>query len=262
MDSHQPIPEQTFSWRRDGLAVLFALLFPTVATSLYFVVLAGQPGMKTTYTLCKALQFAFPLVWVWLVQRRPIRLFTPAPLASDPSPRRSEGRHSSQGIATGILFGLLVLGVMLAVYYGILKGKGYLAEDAVREQVRQMGLVSPIYFLGMALFLAVIHSFLEEYYWRWFVFGQLQRALPLTWAILISSIGFALHHIIVLAIYLRPERYGTALPFFALCVAAGGGFWAWLYHRTGSLAGPWISHLLVDAGLMWIGFDLCRESWT
>jgi membrane protease YdiL (CAAX protease family) len=46
----------------------------------------------------------------------------------------------------------------------------------------------------------------------------------------------------------------------SFAVALGGGFWAWLYERTGSIFGPWLSHLLIDAGIFWIGYDLIRQS--
>ena len=40
------------------------------------------------------------------------------------------------------------------------------------------------------------------------------------------------------------------------CVALALLAVAWLYRRSGSLVGPWLSHLLVDAGIMVIGYDL------
>jgi membrane protease YdiL (CAAX protease family) len=43
---------------------------------------------------------------------------------------------------------------------------------------------------------------------------------------------------------------------FSASVAVGGAFWAWLYERTGSLLGPWLSHLVIDAGIFFIGFKL------
>jgi membrane protease YdiL (CAAX protease family) len=43
---------------------------------------------------------------------------------------------------------------------------------------------------------------------------------------------------------------------FAACVAVGGAVWAWLYQRTNSVYAPWISHLVVDASLFVIGYDL------
>ena len=37
----------------------------------------------------------------------------------------------------------------------------------------QFGLSSPLGFLGLAMFLSLIHSLLEEVYWRWYAFGRL-----------------------------------------------------------------------------------------
>jgi membrane protease YdiL (CAAX protease family) len=93
---------------------------------------------------------------------------------------------------------------------------------------------------------------LEEYYWRWFVFGRLRLLVPKELAIPISSLGFAAHHVLVLALY-----FGWASPLtwlFALCVAIGGAIWAWLYDVSESLAAPWLSHAMVDAAIFAIGF--------
>ena len=109
-------------------------------------------------------------------------------------------------------------------------------------------------YILFGLFVSLIHSFMEEYYWRWFVFGQLRRLAPAGVAIFVSGIGFMLHHVVILSTY-----FGWwSLPSvgFSLAVAVGGFVWAWLYHRTGSLYGPWLSHLLVDMAIFVIGYDL------
>jgi membrane protease YdiL (CAAX protease family) len=163
-------------------------------------------------------------------------------------------------LALGIVFGLLVLIAMLGLYYAKLKGSSALRDADVKlfEKLQQMKLDSPEKFIALGVFLSVLHAFLEEYYWRWFVFGQLRRGLPLGLAIVLSSLAFAAHHVIVLWTYM-PNW--TATIVFSLGVALGGAAWAWIYHRSRSLIGSWLSHVLVDAGLMWIGFDLCRRFW-
>ena len=75
-------------------------------------------------------------------------------------------------------------------------------------------------------------------------------------AIVLSSLGFMAHHVIVVHAFLQGPWWLTA--FFSLCVAFGGGVWAWLYARFGSLYGPWVSHFLLDVTIMYIGFDLVR----
>jgi membrane protease YdiL (CAAX protease family) len=46
---------------------------------------------------------------------------------------------------------------------------------------------------------------------------------------------------------------------FSAGVAIGGAFWAWLYNKSGSLYGPWLSHALVDAAIFAIGYDLVAK---
>lgn len=224
--------------------LILALALPTVITWLYFVAMTDFPPsvQQTAYAIGKTAQFALPLVWIWFARDRLMWRWP-----------------TGQGVPLGIVFGLAVLAATWALYAYLLKPAGVFdgPGDAIREKLKSMGLASLVVYAGMALFYSLIHSLLEEYYWRWFVFGRLCRDLPLTAGIVISSVGFAAHHVLVLATF-----FGWTSPatyFFSFCVAVGGAFWAWLYRRSGSLLGPWISHAIVDAVLFGIGFDLASD---
>jgi len=235
-----------FHWRRDGPVLLFALLFPSLGTWLYFVAFAGRGAvMGWTYGICKTLQFILPVFWVVVVQKE------------RPDLRRL---FAWRGVGMALAFGLAVVAGMLLLYHGHLCNSPVMVDvpDQIWNKIAAIGIDTPGAFLGMAVFIAGLHSFFEEYYWRWFVFGQLRRAMPLGAAVAVSAVGFALHHVIVLGAYFPDAYFWTAAIFFSVCVALGGCVWAWLYQRSGSLLGPWLSHLLVDAGIMWLGFVLCR----
>ena len=221
-------------------AICFAMVLPTLATLLYFVFLSGSDLMKIVYFGSKILQFSFPLIWVLAVQRHRIRI----------------SRPKWNSISAGILMGIGIVGTGMLAYYGFLKDSTYLenAPALVTAKVAEMGLTTPTMYILFALFLAVPHSLLEEYYWRWFVFGQTKRITGANAAIIISSLGFMSHHVIVIHQFLD-NGWGVTL-FFSLCVATGGVLWAWLYNRYKTLYGPWVSHLLVDLGIMYIGYDL------
>lgn len=221
-------------------AICFAMVLPTVATLVYFVFLSGSDLMKIVYFGSKILQFSFPLIWVLAIQRH--RLYI--------------SRPKWNSIFAGVLVGIGIVGTGLLAYYGFLKDSTYLqnAPALVTAKVSEMGLTTPTMYILFALFLAVPHSLLEEYYWRWFVFGQTKRVTGANAAILISSLGFMSHHVIVIHQFLD-NGWGVTL-FFSLCVATGGVLWAWLYNRYKTLYGPWVSHLLVDLGIMYIGYDL------
>ena len=123
------------------------------------------------------------------------------------------------------------------------------------RKLEGFGLATPAGFVLLTVFLALIHSLLEEYYWRWFVFGWLRRLLPLLPALLLSSVAFMSHHVIILAVFF-PGQFWTATVPFSLAIAGGGFVWAWLYDRTGSLYAPWLSHLIIDLAIMAVGYDM------
>src|SRR5437868_10970512 len=51
--------------RRGNLAAVgFALVFPTLITVMYFIVLAGHAWQQEAFSVGKIIQFAFPAVWV------------------------------------------------------------------------------------------------------------------------------------------------------------------------------------------------------
>jgi membrane protease YdiL (CAAX protease family) len=160
-------------------------------------------------------------------------------------------------VPLGITFGLLVAGLIVSLYHFWLGTSPAFAglPDLVREKVAKMGAASPAAYLRLTVFLSVLHSLLEEYYWRWFVYGRLRLHIHRTVAMILAGLAFMGHHVIILSGYF-PGRFWEAVLPFSLAIAVGGIVWAWLYERSGSLLGPWLSHLIVDAALMAVGYQL------
>jgi membrane protease YdiL (CAAX protease family) len=219
---------------------------------LYFVVLtpssateAPHPSLNqltlAAYSIGKVLQFGLPIAWVYFSS--PIRIGLVF--------------SSWQGWRTGVLFGCLAGAAVLAAYYAFFRNSWILHDtpEAVRAKLLAFHAATPLRFFFLAVFLSGIHSLLEEYYWRWFLFGELERILALSLAVLISSLAFMGHHVIVLAVYFPGRFLAAALP-FSLCVALGGAVWAWLFHRSQSLGTVWLSHLLVDVAILVVGYDM------
>jgi len=232
--------------RADACAVLFALLFPTLITWVYFIALAEQPAFVqgTALAVGKLIQFTFPAVWFFEVQGR----------------RPQWKRPGRAGVILGLAFGLFVFALIVATYHAWLKPQGYLASagQEILRKVSRFGIhTRPAYWV-MAAFYSIPHSLLEEYYWRWFAFGQLRRLIPWRPAALVASAGFMGHHVLVLGSYFG--WFSLATVVFSLGVAVGGAVWCWLYQRSGSLVGPWLSHLLVDVAIFVIGYDLVGAS--
>lgn len=227
----------------EALALLAGMIYPALLTWIYFLVLAESPASRQqlAYTIGKVVQFVFPILWVKAVRKESLSsLFA----------------RSTKGIFEGILFGVMVTPAMVLGYSYWLGPLGIFqsAGSAIQEKLAGMNLDTPGRYLVLAAFYAAVHSLLEEYYWRWFVFGRLRTLFPVGWAISVSSVAFTLHHILVLGYYFGWTSWPCWL--FSLAVAGGGAYWAWLYQRSGNLWGTWIGHLAVDAGIFAVGYQM------
>lgn len=243
------------------LALLFAMTFPTVAAWSYFLGLAGSdtgvnPRQQTAYVAGKVVQFSFPLAFLGMAGWR-----TRAKVgAVDKDWRDSRwlqvGPPHFRGLTPALLFGLTVAIAILGAYFGVLRGTPLLAKTPalVRHKLQQVNMATPPLYVVLAVFVVAIHSLLEEYYWRWFVFGGLRQFVSLAAAMLLSSLAFMAHHVVVLYVYLPGKFYSAVLP-LALGIAVGGAVWAFLYERYGSLLALWLSHLFIDAAIFIIGWD-------
>ena len=230
------------------LLIASALTLPSAVTWLYFVALHGQAAalQQTSYAIGKSVQFALPIVWLWSLRGSLPRRWPKLP------------RPDGQSLVIGLIFGLLVLAAIVSLYHGWLKPKGLFEAPAlaVRDKIKSFGIESVAGYIALAAFYSLVHSLLEEYYWRWFVFGMLKRHFALHTAMAVSSVGFAAHHVLVLGHY-----FGYASPLtwlFAAAIVIGGAVWAWLYARSGTLWATWLSHALVDAAIFLVGWDLIR----
>jgi uncharacterized protein len=231
--------------KREGLVLALAMLYPTVLAALYMVALpatgADPRVVQAAWLGGKVVECVLPLLCVRWADGH-----WPRPAA----PTR-------RGLALGLGAGLALAALMLLLYFAVLRHHHLFgsAPARVRQKVVEFGLDTPAAFIAFGCFLSVVHSLVEEYYWRWFVFGRLRRLLPAGAALVLSSAAFAAFHLVDLAA-LFPGRFLTlALP-LAVCVGLGGACWCWLYGRSGSLYGPWLCHLVVDVALMTVGYDL------
>jgi uncharacterized protein len=226
-----------------------AMLLPTAAALLYFVGLSGnatdatKPSLlfQIAYYGSKTIQFLLPVAWLAVADRAALR----------------RPNVSLRGVPIGLAFGVATATLIFGLYYGQLAESPAFVDVAarVRAKVSAFGMATPARYLLRAAFLCIVHSLLEEYYWRWFVYGRLRLHIRRGVAQVISGFAFMAHHVVIIWVYFPGQFWSAVLP-FSLGVAVGGVVWARLYERSGSLLGPWLSHLLVDVALMVVGYEL------
>jgi membrane protease YdiL (CAAX protease family) len=227
--------------------LILGLVIPTAITWVYFVWLADAPPSRqqAAFGLGKGMQFlllAFVL-YGWMGSEL----------------KRSLGRWKEIRLSywlVGAASGMLIGGSIFAAYLWLLLPWG--AMESVREvamaKLTAYGGDSVLGLAAIGLFYSLIHSGLEELYWRVFIYRGLAGNMADHWALGLSSLGFMAHHVLVLG-----KFFGYASAWTYVCsagVAIGGLIWGVMFLRTKSLWPAWLSHGLVDASLFLIGYHL------
>lgn len=223
--------------------LLFAAVLPAVGTYLIFFQLSGA-GIQIAYSTEKILMVLLPAVTVFVVSGW--RGF------SAQSPVHHLKDIAVYGIGLGVAAGILILGL-----YELLQHREVfvLASDIIQTKLADAGVVSVSQFIVLAAFISVGNATLEEYYWRWFLFGRLRQFVTPAIAGLLASIAFVFHHIVVLAYYL-PSGSAGWISLLCTGVFLGGLFWCYVFHKSGTIWSAWVAHGIVDIAIMLVGYQM------
>ncbi len=222
--------------RRIWWAVLPAAVLPALSAIFYFVIATEGRVTQLVYSATKLFTLFWPLVAWRFILKRPID--------------RWDWRASRhwKALPLGLIVGLGIVGIAWIALATPLGDVVRANAHRIRAKTEAVGILR--HYLLFSIFLSVFHSLIEEYYWRWFVYGRLAEVTRGPLPHLLAGAFFAAHHVVVLSTF-----FGLAWAFFfGGCVGIGGIIWSWLYQRQGSLLGIWLSHMIVDMGVLAIGY--------
>jgi len=218
--------------------MIAAALLPIVGTWLHMVIFAETKLGHALHPVLKFSQLALPAIAVIGVFRERLPRFW------------KRWAHHLRAVPLGLVVGLVIIAMGPVLLVSPLGDLVRAQSGRLSEAVHAIGVVS--WFWGFATILSVVHSAMEEYYWRWFVFGNLMRVVQPITAHILAAVLFTGYHIIVLSVFFP---MGLSLLLSAM-VGIGGLIFSWLYRRQDSIAGAWVAHMLADFGIMAIGWHV------
>ena len=171
--------------QRSLLALVLLAPVPTLGIAAALIFWPGAVG-RTVFTAAKIWLLVLPVVWHLSVDK--------ARLSWSP-PRNG-------GLGVGLLIGLCTAAVIVAACWLI--AIPLVDPAALRVEVSEMGLASPLAYILGALYWIFVNSVIEEYVFRWFIQSRCETLWSRPVAIAASATIFTIHHVVAMATYFSP----------------------------------------------------------
>ncbi len=154
-----------------------------------------------------------------------------------------------QGIA-------LALGICIPVYAVILGGYLLLKDvfdfSAITKTLTNNIGVNGDNFVFVSLYISLVNSLMEEFFFRGFAFLSLKRVATRKFAYLFSAAIFAIYHVAIMIGWF-------SLPVFIIVMLglfAGGLIFNYLNEKSGSIYPSWFVHMFANFAINTVGFIL------
>ena len=224
-----------------GFLLVVAILLPSLGVYSAMYAFPDTVLGQSIFSFCKLALLILPLALYFGLDKLSFTDF-----------RRSA--FHSPNLRDGLVFNLIVgTLICLGIYLGYrLLGEALIDINTFQQQLDKVGMKDPTKYLLLAAYWTFINALLEEYFWRWFVVRECEKWLSKNLAIVVSAVGFVLHHTLAMLIYFD---WKTAL-LCSLGVFIGGLLWSYSYSKYRSIWPGYLSHILIDAIIFYIGWDL------
>lgn len=149
------------------------------------------------------------------------------------------------GLISGAVFAL----VLLLAYFLV---GSQIELPRIAAELENKLRVSPANFLFVGLYIILGNSFIEEFFFRDFIFLSLLASGRPKTAYLFSSVLFAIYHVAIFKNWFSPAIFLLAL--FGLIVV--GLLFSWMDARAHNIVNSWIAHAIADSVIMIIGMGI------
>jgi len=145
-----------------------------------------------------------------------------------------------------LLWGAGFAGVVVAAYFILAQ---FIDLSHIASEIASLNINKTNYLL-VGAYIIFVNSFLEEFFFRGYLFLNLKDKVSPIVAYAFPSFLFSVYHMAIFATWFSPLVLGVSL--FGL--AAVGFFFNWLDAHENSLFPSWIAHILCDVAVIGIGW--------
>lgn len=203
---------------------------------LYYV----EQVIKTTYltkTLVKLFLFTIiPFGYIKLYKKLPFKM-----AFHDKSCNKKD-------LTIGLLLGLVSFSVLIITYIIV---KDMINLEGIIQDLQNKS-ITPVNFIFIAFYVTFVNSFLEEFFFRGFIFLNLYEMKFKKIAYIYSSLLFALYHIAIFKSWFNPWLMALALT----GLITVGFIFNFIDTKSRNFINSWIVHILADLAIVLIGMRM------
>ena len=154
-----------------------------------------------------------------------------------------------KGLFISLFLGLAIFGVILGGYFIT---RGFIDFSGVTSSLTSGMGITADNFIWVAVYISIMNSFLEEFFFRGFGFITLKKYVNIRFAYLFSPVLFAVYHVGMLVGMFHPAV--LTLLMFGLII--GGLIFNALNDKLGNIYPSWFVHMAANFAINTIGFIL------
>jgi membrane protease YdiL (CAAX protease family) len=152
-------------------------------------------------------------------------------------------------LKVGCLFGMLSFLIILIAYYIL---RDVIDLQSISENLQNKSKITASSFIFVGLYITLGNSFLEEYFFRGFIFLNLYEHNSKKFAYIYSSLLFGLYHIGIFKAWFDIKLVVLAL----LGLIAVGFIFNWIDTKSKNFINSWIVHIIADSAIILIGLRM------
>lgn len=150
---------------------------------------------------------------------------------------------------TGFIAGLLFFTIVMGAYFIV---GNQIDFHMIAQELQTKLKVTPLNFIFIGLYITFGNSFLEEFFFRGFIFMNLYELRSKKIAYVYSSILFSLYHIAIFRTW-----FTLPITFLALFGLVSVGFlFNWMDTKSRNFINSWIAHIFADIAVILIGLRM------
>lgn len=157
--------------------------------------------------------------------------------------------NNKKNLKIGIILGSISFFIVLTTYYLL---RDIIDLQTIAYEMQTKSKITPMNFIFVSLYVTFGNSFLEEFFFRGFIFLNLYELNHKKKAYVYSSILFGIYHIAIFKTW-----FNLPLTCLALLGLITIGFvFCWLDTKSKNFINSWIVHILADSAIILIGFKM------